>query len=50
MIFTRCDFIYTIRQFGVRAEGLKELFRNKPGISKDFGVTDFAAIRKIVSR
>ncbi|TSM94622.1 Adhesion G protein-coupled receptor L4 [Bagarius yarrelli] len=30
-------------------EGLKELFIDRPGMPKDFGVTDFAAIMKILS-
>lgn len=44
------DLISIIPQLGVRAEGFKELFTDRPGISKDFGVTDFAAIMKIVSK
>lgn len=44
------DLISIIPQLGVRAEGLKELFTNRPGISKNFRVTDFAAIMKIVSK
>ncbi|XP_053094184.1 vitellogenin 3, phosvitinless [Pangasianodon hypophthalmus] len=41
--------VFQLLDLGVRAEGLKELFRDRPGISKDFGVTDFAAIMKILS-
>lgn len=44
------DFISIIHQLGIRAEGLKELFPHRPGISKDFGVADFADIMKIVSK
>lgn len=36
-------------QIAVSAEGIKELFRDIPVFSKDFGATDFAAIMKIVS-
>ncbi|KAI4904260.1 hypothetical protein NFI96_031791, partial [Prochilodus magdalenae] len=41
--------ILQLTELGVRAEGLKELFTDRPGITKDFGVTDFAAIMKILS-
>ncbi|KAG7327844.1 hypothetical protein KOW79_009450 [Hemibagrus wyckioides] len=41
--------VFQLLDLGVRAEGLKELFVDRPGISKDFGVTDFAAIMKILS-
>ncbi|XP_072515969.1 vitellogenin 3, phosvitinless [Salminus brasiliensis] len=41
--------ILQLVELGVRAEGLKELFTDKPGITKQFGIADFAAIMKILS-
>ncbi|XP_027016008.1 vitellogenin 3, phosvitinless isoform X1 [Tachysurus fulvidraco] len=41
--------VFQTLDLGVRAEGLNELFKDRPGIFKDFGVTDFAAIMKILS-
>ncbi|XP_036441837.1 vitellogenin 3, phosvitinless [Colossoma macropomum] len=41
--------ILQLTELGVRAEGLKELFTDRPEITKDFAATDFAAIMKILS-
>ncbi|XP_046713777.1 vitellogenin 3, phosvitinless [Silurus meridionalis] len=41
--------VFQLLDLGVRAEGLKELLEDRPGISKDFSVTDFAAVMKILS-
>ncbi|XP_053491065.1 vitellogenin 3, phosvitinless [Ictalurus furcatus] len=41
--------VFQLLDLGIRAEGLKELFPHRPGISKDFGVADFADIMKILS-
>ncbi|KAK3561887.1 hypothetical protein QTP86_017452, partial [Hemibagrus guttatus] len=48
-VFQLLDVIKFHNSLGVRVEGLKELFVDRPGISKDFGVTDFSAIMKILS-
>nr|XP_055040397.1 vitellogenin 3, phosvitinless [Misgurnus anguillicaudatus] len=53
MLKGKVHFIGRILQwleFGVRAEGIKELLTGQlPQLDKDFGVTDFAAILKILS-
>ncbi|KAA0707984.1 Vitellogenin [Triplophysa tibetana] len=42
--------IFQFLEFGVRADGIKELLTEKlPQLEKDFAVTDFAAIIKILS-
>ncbi|KAI5614684.1 vitellogenin 3, phosvitinless precursor, partial [Silurus asotus] len=41
--------VFQLLDLGLRAEGLKELLEDRPGISKDFSVTDFAAVMEILS-
>lgn len=46
--FFKCHHLYC--QLGVRADGLKDLFAGKiPQLTKDLGISDLAALLKIVS-